>query len=69
MTSVMNSRKKVRVKSCKFGHQVNSDTYLKTVEIQMRLLSRLIRTFTVCLVNLFFIPMIELCDKQGGCPN
>ena len=44
-----------RVKSSKFGHQVNSDTHLQTVGIQMRrlLMSRLIRIFTVCLVNLF----------------
>ena len=41
-----------RVKSGNFGHQVNSDTHLQTVEIQMRRL-RLIRIFTVCLVNLF----------------
>ena len=52
------------VKSGKFGHQVNSDIRLQTVEIQMRrlLMSRLIRIFTVCLVNLFFIPTIELCN-------
>ena len=39
-----------RVKSGKFGHQVNSDTGFQTVEIQMRrrLMSRLIRIFTVC---------------------
>ena len=45
-----------RVKSGNFGHQVNSDIRLQTVEIQMRrlLMSRLIRIFTVCLVNLFF---------------
>ena len=50
-----------RVKSGKLGHQVNSDTHLQTVEIQMRrLMSRLIRIFTVCLVNLFFIPITEL---------
>ena len=51
-----------RVKSGKFGHQVNSDTRLQTVEIQMRrlLMSRLIRIFTDCLVKLFFIPIIEL---------
>ena len=44
------------VKSGNFGHQVNSDIHLQTVEIQMRrlLMSRLIRIFTVCLVNLFF---------------
>ena len=44
-----------RVKSGNFGHQVNSDIHLQTVEIQMRrlLISRLIRIFTVCLVNLF----------------
>ena len=40
-----------RVKSGNFGHQVNSDIRLQTVEIQM---SRLIRIFTVCLDNLFF---------------
>ena len=33
------------------------------------LMSRLIRIFTVCLFNLFFIPIIELWNKQGGCPN
>ena len=44
------------VKSGKFGYQVNSDIHLQTVEIQMRrlLMSRLIRIFTVCLVNLLF---------------
>ena len=59
------------VKSGKFGHQVNSVKRLQTVEIQMRrlLMSRLIRIFTVCLVNLVCIPIIELCNKQGGCPN
>ena len=47
-----------RVKSGNFAHQVNSDIHLKTVEIQMRwlLMSRLIWIFTVCLVNLFFMP-------------
>ena len=51
-----------RVKLGKFGHQVNSDTHLQTVEIQMRrlLVSRLIRIFTVCLVNFIFIPIIEV---------
>ena len=34
----------VRVKSGKFGYQVNSDTRLQTVELQMR---RLL-IFTVC---------------------
>ena len=45
-----------RVNSGNFGHQINSDIRLQTVEIQMRrlLMSRLIRTFTVCLVNLCF---------------
>ena len=33
------------------------------------LMSRLIRIFTVCLVNLFFIQITELWNKQGGCPN
>ena len=46
-----------RVKSWNFGHQVNSDTHLLTVEIQMRrlIMSRLIRIFTVCLVDYFFL--------------
>ena len=45
-----------RVKAGNFGHQVNLDIHLQTVEIQMRwlLMSRLIRIFTVCLVNLLF---------------
>ena len=33
------------------------------------LMRRLIRILTVCLVKLFFIPITELCNKQGGCPN
>ena len=51
-----------RVKSGYFGHQVNLDIHLQTVEIQMRrlLMSRLIRIFPVCLVNLIFIPIIKL---------
>ena len=42
-----------RVNSGNFGHQVNSDRHLQTVETQMRLLhmSRLIWIFTVCLVK------------------
>ena len=53
---------KVRVKSGNFGHQVNSDIHLQTLEIQMRrlLMSRLTRIFTICLVNLFFIPIIKI---------
>ena len=64
-------RADARVKSGKFGHQVNSDTHLQTVQIQMKrlLMSRLIRIFTVCLVNLFFIPIFEIRNKQGRCPN
>ena len=60
-----------RVKSGNYEHQVNSDKHLQTVEIQMRrlLMSRLIRIFTVCLVNLFFIPIIKIGNKQGRCPN
>ena len=56
-----------RVMSVKFGHQVNSDIHLQTVEIHMRrlLMSRLIRIFTVYLVNLFFIPIIKICNKHG----
>ena len=46
----------IRVKSGNFGHQLYSDIHLQTVDIQMRrlLMSRLIRIFTVCLVNLLF---------------
>ena len=40
-----------------FGRGVNSGIDLQTVEIQM---SRLIRIFTVCLVNLFFMAILEL---------
>ena len=54
-----------RVKSGNFGHQVNSDIHLQTVEIQMRL----IRIFIVCLVHLVFIPIIKIGNKQGCCPN
>ena len=60
------------VKSGKFGRQVNSDTHLQTVEIQIRqlLMSRLIGIFTVCLVSLFFIPIIEVSKQiQDRCPN
>ena len=56
-----------RVKSGNFGHQANSDIHLQTVEIQMRRL--LVRIFTVCLVNLFVIPIIRIRNKQGRCPN
>ena len=60
-----------RVKSGKFGHQVNSDTHLQPVGIQMRrlLMSRLIRIFNICLVLLFFVPLTELLNEQGGCPK
>ena len=53
---------KIRVKSGKFGHKVNSDTHLQTVIIQMRrlLMSRLIIIFTVCLGNFIFIPIFEI---------
>ena len=42
-----------RAKSGNFGHQVNSDIHLQTKEMKMRrlLMSRLIRIFTVALVN------------------
>ena len=55
-------RVSIRVKSGNFGHQVNSHIHLQIVVIQMRrlLMSRLIRIFTVCLVNLFFIPVIKI---------
>ena len=59
------------VKSGNFGHQVISDIHFQTVEIQMRRLlkSGLVRIFSVCLVNLFLIPIIEVWNKQGRCPN
>ena len=61
----------ISLKSGNFGQQVNSDIHLQTVDIQMRqlLMSRLIRIYTVCLVILFFIPIIEIWNKQGRCPN
>ena len=70
-TTTNNNNNNVRVKSGNFGHQVNSDTYLQTVLIQMRrlLMSHLIRIFTVCLVNLFIIPIFEIWSKQGRCPK
>ena len=60
-----------RVKSGTVGQRVNSDIRLHTVKIQMRRLikSRLIRSFTVCLVNLIFIPIIQKLKKQCRCPN
>ena len=33
------------------------------------LVSRLIRIFTVCLINLIFNPIFEIWNKQGRCPN
>ena len=60
-----------RVKSGYFGHQVNSDIHLQTVEIQMRrlLMSRLIRIFTVCLDNLFSIPIIKRLLSEFSRPS
>ena len=60
-----------RVKSGNFGHQVNSDIHLQTVDIQMRrlLMSRLIRIFTVSLDYLFSFPIIIIRNKQCHCPN
>ena len=51
-----------RVKSGNFGHQVNSYIHLQTLKIRMRrlLMSRLIRIFTVCLFNLFFITIMKI---------
>ena len=55
----------VRVKSGKFGHTIaNTGSPDETAPYEP-----LTRIFTVCLVNLFFIPIIELWNKQGGCPN
>ena len=50
-----------KVKSGKFGHQVNSDTHLQIVLIQMRrlLMSRHIRSFTICLGNLFLFQYLK----------
>ena len=50
-----------KIKSGNFGQRVNSDIHLQTVKIQMRrlLMSRLIRIFTFCIVNLIFIPIIQ----------
>ena len=67
----LRSFKTHRVKLGNFGHRVNSDRHMQTVEILMRrlLMSRLIRICTVCLVNLFFIPIIKIQNKQGFFPN
>ena len=48
---------RTRVKSSNFRHQVNSQTPLQTVEIQISwlLMIRLIRIFTVCLVLYTFL--------------
>ena len=40
-----------RVKSGEFGHQVNSDTHLQTVEIQMRLLLMSVSSGFHCLFS------------------
>ena len=50
-----------------FRYQVNSHIHLQTVEIQMRrlLMSRLISIFTICLVNLFFIPIQSTLDTSN----
>ena len=54
--------KVIMVKSGTFGHHVNLEIHLQTLEIQMRwvLMRRLIRVFTICFVNLFFIPIIKI---------
>ena len=55
--SVLLVHVRVRVKSGKFGHTfANSGNPDETALLK----SRLIRIFTVCLVNLFFIPITEL---------
>ena len=50
-----------RVKSGKFRHQVNSDTHLQIVLIQIRrlLMSCHIRSFTICLGNLFLFQYLK----------
>ena len=52
----------IRVESGHFENQLNSDIHLQTVESQMRrlLISRLIRNCTVCIINLFFIPIFKI---------
>ena len=47
-------KKKKKVKSGNFGHHINSDIHLETVTI------RLIRIFTVCLVNSFDLKQTRL---------
>ena len=50
----MSTTRQSKVKAGNFGHQVNSDIHLQTMEIQMRrlLMSRLIMIFTVCYFNI-----------------
>ena len=49
-TKSSNAVRTNRVKTDNFGHQVNSDIHLQTLDIHMRRL-RLIRIFIVCLDN------------------
>ena len=63
---VVHITQNIWVKLGNFGHQINSDIHLQTVEIQM---SRLIRIFTVCLLIYFFIQIIKTRNEQGHCPN
>ena len=60
-TKVVTARDTVRVKSGNLRQRVNSDIRLQTVKIQMRrpIKSRLIGIFTVCLVNLIFMQIIQ----------
>ena len=57
----------IRVKSGKYGHQVNSDTHLQTVNPDETAPYEPSHQDFHCLVNLFFIPIFEIWNKQGHC--
>ena len=59
-----------RVKSGNFGQRAISDIHLQTAKIQMRrhLMSRLIRIFTIGLVNKFLLQQAR-CPNLIDCPN
>ena len=61
----------ISVKSGNFGHQINSDIHLQTVEIQMRRLhmGRLISFSLFVQLIYFYIPIIKIWNEQSRCPN
>ena len=54
-SDILDSIERVKSDTCNFGHQVNSDTHLQTVEIQKPSHQEF-----HCLLSLFFIPIIQI---------